>query len=158
EVVDSPAEIWRVGEHRQRAGASGLVRLGRRRRIEVGGEVALRRRAPLDLADHCDPAVGAPQCSWEVAHGRCVECMLPEEVTSLRPSQHGDLVALAGEDLVEDRHSVGRVYGLGRFRPAEIASASMTFSLPDGFLWGVAAAAHQIEGGNWNNDWWEWEH
>jgi beta-glucosidase len=34
----------------------------------------------------------------------------------------------------------------------------MTISLPDGFLWGVAAAAHQIEGGNWNNDWWAWEH
>jgi beta-glucosidase len=34
----------------------------------------------------------------------------------------------------------------------------MTVSLPDNFLWGVAAAAHQIEGGNWNNDWWEWEH
>ena len=34
----------------------------------------------------------------------------------------------------------------------------MTVSLPDNFLWGVAAAAHQIEGGNWNNDWWAWEH
>jgi beta-glucosidase len=34
----------------------------------------------------------------------------------------------------------------------------MTVTLPDGFLWGVAAAAHQIEGGNWNNDWWAWEH
>ncbi len=34
----------------------------------------------------------------------------------------------------------------------------MTVSLPDDFLWGVAAAAHQIEGGNWNNDWWAWEH
>ncbi len=25
------------------------------------------------------------------------------------------------------------------------------------FLWGTATAAHQIEGGNRNNDWWEWE-
>ena len=31
-------------------------------------------------------------------------------------------------------------------------------SLPDGFVWGVAGAAHQIEGGNWNNDWWAFEH
>ncbi|MGZ4757828.1 MAG: family 1 glycosylhydrolase, partial [Acidimicrobiales bacterium] len=29
---------------------------------------------------------------------------------------------------------------------------------PDGFRWGTATAAHQIEGGNWNNDWWAWEH
>jgi beta-glucosidase len=29
---------------------------------------------------------------------------------------------------------------------------------PDGFLWGAATAAHQIEGGNVNNDWWAWEH
>jgi beta-glucosidase len=31
-------------------------------------------------------------------------------------------------------------------------------SFPDGFDWGTATAAHQIEGGNWNNDWWVWEH
>jgi beta-glucosidase len=29
---------------------------------------------------------------------------------------------------------------------------------PDGFIWGTATAAHQVEGGNWNNDWWAWEH
>jgi beta-glucosidase len=28
---------------------------------------------------------------------------------------------------------------------------------PDGFLWGTATAAHQVEGGNDNNDWWAWE-
>lgn len=32
------------------------------------------------------------------------------------------------------------------------------FSFPDDFVWGTAAAAHQCEGGNWNNDWWAWEH
>ena len=30
--------------------------------------------------------------------------------------------------------------------------------VPDGWMWGTATAAHQIEGGNTNNDWWEWEH
>jgi beta-glucosidase len=29
---------------------------------------------------------------------------------------------------------------------------------PDGFLWGTATAAHQVEGGNVNNDWWHFEH
>jgi beta-glucosidase len=31
-------------------------------------------------------------------------------------------------------------------------------AFPDGFSWGAAAAAHQIEGGNTNNDWWAFEH
>ena len=31
-------------------------------------------------------------------------------------------------------------------------------SFPDGFRWGTATAAHQVEGGNTNNDWWAWEH
>ena len=30
-------------------------------------------------------------------------------------------------------------------------------AFPHGFLWGTASAAHQVEGGNRNNDWWEWE-
>ena len=34
----------------------------------------------------------------------------------------------------------------------------MDGAFPDGFRWGTATAAHQIEGGNWNNDWWAWEH
>ncbi len=29
---------------------------------------------------------------------------------------------------------------------------------PDGFLWGAATASHQVEGGNVNNHYWEWEH
>jgi len=34
----------------------------------------------------------------------------------------------------------------------------MPRAFPEGFLWGTATAAHQVEGGNWNNDWWAWEH
>jgi beta-glucosidase len=34
----------------------------------------------------------------------------------------------------------------------------MATTFPDGFVWGTATAAHQTEGSNWNNDWWEWEH
>ena len=29
---------------------------------------------------------------------------------------------------------------------------------PADFLWGTATAAHQVEGNNVNNDWWDWEH
>jgi beta-glucosidase len=34
----------------------------------------------------------------------------------------------------------------------------VTGVFPPGFVWGTATAAHQIEGGNVNNDWWDWEH
>ena len=30
-------------------------------------------------------------------------------------------------------------------------------SFPPNFLWGTATAAHQVEGQNFNNDWWDWE-
>jgi len=30
-------------------------------------------------------------------------------------------------------------------------------AFPEGFLWGAATAAHQVEGGNDGNDWWDWE-
>jgi beta-glucosidase len=33
----------------------------------------------------------------------------------------------------------------------------MTLEFPDGFLWGAATSAHQVEGANDNNDWWDWE-
>jgi beta-glucosidase len=32
-----------------------------------------------------------------------------------------------------------------------------TFFFPADFKWGTATAAHQVEGGNENNDWWAWE-
>jgi beta-glucosidase len=31
------------------------------------------------------------------------------------------------------------------------------YAFPSDFVWGVAVAAHQVEGGNDKNDWWEWE-
>jgi beta-glucosidase len=32
-----------------------------------------------------------------------------------------------------------------------------THSFPQGFLWGTATAAHQVEGDSTNNNWWAWE-
>jgi beta-glucosidase len=37
-------------------------------------------------------------------------------------------------------------------------SSSDDRDFPSGFLWGSATAAHQVEGGNTNSDWWAWEH
>ncbi|MGH9195225.1 MAG: glycoside hydrolase family 1 protein, partial [Acidimicrobiia bacterium] len=36
-------------------------------------------------------------------------------------------------------------------------SSQMTKAFPNGFLWGSASAAHQIEGNNKNSDWWRHE-
>ena len=41
---------------------------------------------------------------------------------------------------------------------SDVTSDPQLLEFPDGFLWGTATAAHQIEGGNWNSDWWAFEH
>ena len=38
------------------------------------------------------------------------------------------------------------------------AAGGSDLAFPHGWVWGTATAAHQIEGGNVNNDWWAFEH
>src|SRR5262249_30631649 len=48
--------------------------------------------------------------------------------------------------------------GTGRLTALHARVPDVATKFPDGFTWGTATAAHQVEGGNWNNDWWMWEH
>lgn len=41
-------------------------------------------------------------------------------------------------------------------RPAA-QGRTQAMEFPKGFLWGAATSAHQVEGNNFYNDWWEWE-
>ncbi len=36
-------------------------------------------------------------------------------------------------------------------------ASDFVLPFPPDFLWGTATSAHQVEGGNENNDWWDWE-
>ncbi len=45
-----------------------------------------------------------------------------------------------------------------KIRQAAILGSGMSkLNFPQGFLWGAATSSHQVEGGNDQNDWWEWE-
>ena len=55
------------------------------------------------------------------------------------------------------RRCVERPASAACLGPATVAARG-AIGFPDRFLWGTATAAHQIEGGNVNNDWWEFEH
>jgi beta-glucosidase len=41
--------------------------------------------------------------------------------------------------------------------PVALPKPEATFHFPHDFKWGVATAAHQVEGENIHNDWWAWE-
>ena len=75
------------------------------------------------------------------------------------PSEDVDLDRLEVEQLHERVDGVLRHGAHPRVRRRRVRSRPMPAqTFPDGFRWGTATAAHQIEGGNVNNDWWRWEH
>ncbi len=61
------------------------------------------------------------------------------------------MTSLSGNDTVTAGVTIPTTEGAHH-----MAATSRAF--PNGFTWGTATAAHQIEGGNTNNDWWVFEH
>jgi beta-glucosidase len=53
---------------------------------------------------------------------------------------------------------VALALGVGCSDPGKSDPDQLGRALPSGFLLGTATSAHQIEGGNRFNDWWDWEH
>ncbi len=76
-----------------------------------------------------------------------------------QPPEEVDLDRLEVEQLHRARRRRPATWRHPRVRRLGYGPAPCpTTTFPDGFRWGTATAAHQIEGGNVNNDWWRWEH
>ena len=94
-----------VGEHRQARRATRLVAAGDLRRDEVFAQHALARRCLLDLGDHCRLlALGPLQQGIGEAARRIGATRQPLDLGQVDArSALGDLLGLAGEDLLQNR-------------------------------------------------------
>jgi beta-glucosidase len=57
----------------------------------------------------------------------------------------------------DDEAKAELALGVTAVTPVGPSLPQATFHFPADFKWGVATAAHQVEGNNTNNDWWAWE-
>ena len=79
-------------------------------------------------------------------------------LVGLTPAEDVDLDRLEVEQLDQVVERARPTLGRHSVMLTGTVPRMTTGTFPDGFRWGTATAAHQVEGGNWNNDWWEWEH
>jgi len=103
----------------------------------------------IEIAPGEIEAEPVPSAAQRFAFGQIVVEELPLEQ-----------VAAEVEPLVQPKPSVP----VRKDRTADVAAAkkkifmpAVTFHFPADFKWGVATAAHQVEGSNIHNDWWAWE-
>ena len=113
------------------------------------------------------PAPTSTTAGAEVSGSNATTAVATTGSLPITGSSSGFLVELAGLCIlaglgVARRHppssgGVGPELSTGSARVGPVTCPPMARAFPEGFRWGTATAAHQVEGGNVNNDWWEWE-
>lgn len=59
--------------------------------------------------------------------------------------------------MIRNGFLIGAILSLGFISQDALAAKKKFLKFPANFKWCAATAAHQIEGYNYNSDWWEWE-
>ena len=107
-------------------------------------------KSPKRFSSPCASTMGRSDAVAAAGAGRVGAVGAPNRG---RQSSARNVTSLSGNDTVPptgaDDTAGGRANGWDR---------TGTRRSRPGFTWGTATAAHQIEGGNANNDWWAFEH
>jgi beta-glucosidase len=88
--------------------------------------------------------------------------MTPRRRRRLRPrrTRRGTIVTREGVELPQESPAAHTEHAQAAAGPRAVESPgihSTNLQFPPGFLWGAATSAHQVEGHNTLNDWWDWE-